>query len=89
MDRIDIFHPYRMGPTSHQAMGWPVPKGLPPSQHQVGLPSAPGRMTSLDAKAHGLVGAMAGFGAPAIGQTTLADWYRPTIVPMPAVDGGS
>lgn len=89
MDRIDIFYAHRMGPTWHEAMGWPVPKGLLPSQHQVGRPSPPGRMASLDAKAHDLVSAMAGFAAPAIGQTTLADWYRPTIVPMLAVDGGS
>ena len=90
MDRIDIFHVYRLGPTWHQAIGWPVPKGLLPSQHHVGLPSPPGRMASLDTKAHDLVSAMAGFAAPAIGHTTtLADWHRPTIAPMLAVDGGS
>ena len=89
MDRIDIFHAYRMGPTWHQAMGWPEPKGFLPSQHQVGLPKPPERMARLDSKAHDLVSAMAGFAAPAIGQTTLADWYRPTIAPMLAVDGGS
>lgn len=89
MDRIDIFYAHRIGPTWHEALGWPEPKDFLLNPHQVGLLKPPERMARLDSKAHDLVSAMAGFAAPAIGQTTLTGWYRPVILPMIAVDGGS
>lgn len=66
-----------MGPAWHEALRWPQAKGFLLNQHQVGLLKPPERIARLDAKAHDLVSAMAGFAAPAIGQTTLTGWYRP------------